>query len=128
MQRFLVKLLLLTALTAGLYYLAGRYLAEQWYYASFFWLPLLIASVTAGLHYGLLKRKDDSKKFIRYYMGSTGLKLFLYLLIIIVFAFANKPQVIPFALCFFFFYLSFTIFEVAEAMEHFGNKGSNTRS
>lgn len=80
----------------------GNYIPAKWYYPGLFWLPCFIAIVTAILHWGLVKRSGDSKKFIRYYMGSTGLKLFIYLTIIIVFAFINKPMVIPFALSFSF--------------------------
>ena len=57
-------------------------------------------------------------------MGSTGLKLFIYLTTIIIFAFINKPMTIPFALCFFFFYFCFTIFEVLEST----NTNSDPRS
>lgn len=125
MKNFLLKLILLTLITAGLYYFSGKFIPAKWYYPDFFWLPCFIAIVTAVLHRGLVIRIGDSKKFIRYYMGSTGLKLFLYLTIIIVFAFLNKPQVIPFALSFFFFYFSFTVFEVAEAYQNFGTKASS---
>ncbi|MBK7886404.1 MAG: hypothetical protein IPJ86_03605 [Bacteroidetes bacterium] len=124
MKNFLLKLILLTSLTSGIYYFMGNYIPAKWYYAEFLWLPCFIAIVTAILHWGLVKRSGDSKKFIRYYMGSTGLKLFIYLTIIIVFAFINKPMVIPFALSFFFFYFSFTVFEVAEAYKNFGNRNS----
>lgn len=127
MQRFLIKLFLLTLLTMGLYYFAGQYLPSKWYYSNFFWLPCVIALVTAFLHSGLMKRTSDSKRFIRFYMGSTGLKLFIYLTIIIVVAFLDKPVVIPFALSFFFFYLCFTIFEVAEAYENFGHKAEKKK-
>ncbi len=120
MQGFLIKILLLTLITTGGYFLAGNYLPANWYYPGFYWLPWMMAVVTAIFHYGLMKRKNDGKAFVRYYMGATGLKLFIYLLILLVVAFSNKAMAVPFALCFFFFYLCFTVFEVASSYKNFG--------
>lgn len=120
MLRFLIKLSLLTVLSSLLYALAGRFIPAQWIYKGFIWVPVLIAAVTALLHRGLLERKNDGKKFVRYYMGSTGLKLFLYLSIIIVMALVDKTSAVSFAMSFFYFYLCFTIFEVSESYQSFG--------
>ena len=120
MQRFLIKLLLLTAACIAIYYSALSLLPSEWVYENFYWLPCFIAAVTLFLHAGLMKRVHDSKNFIRYYMGATGAKLFIYLITILIFAFINKTEAIAFSLAFFFFYLCFTIFEVSEAMQHFG--------
>ncbi len=122
MQKFIIKLIVITSLTAGVYALLGNVIPAKWYYINFYWLPIFIAFITLILHHGLYTRRNDGKKFIRYYMGSTGLKLFIYLTTIIIFAFINKPMVIPFALCFFFFYFCFTIFEVLESYGGFREK------
>lgn len=122
MSGFLLRLALLTAATMALYYWAADIIPARWYFRDFWWLPFFIAMVTLVMHTGLLKRQHDGKSFIRYYMGSTGVKLFIYLTTIIVVAFINKPMAVPFALCFFFFYSCFTVFEVASAMKHFGRK------
>ena len=120
MQKFIIKLIVITLLTAGIYAMLGNVIPQKWYYTNFYWLPIFIAFITLILHHGLYTRRNDGKKFIRYYMGSTGLKLFIYLTTIIIFAFINKPMVIPFALCFFFFYFCFTIFEVLESYGDLG--------
>jgi len=122
MQKFIIKLIVITLLTAGIYAMAKNIIPEKWYYDNFYWLPLFIAFVTLILHKGLYTRRNDGKRFIRFYMGSTGLKLFLYLTTIIIFALMNKPLTIPFTLCFFFFYFSFTIFEVYESYLGFREK------
>ena len=124
MFRFILRLLLLTLISTAIYHLAGNYIPPKWYFENFYWLPCVIATVTGILHFGLMQRKEDSKKFIRYYMGSTGVKLFLYLLIILAFAFMNKQEAVPFALCFFFFYLCFTVFEVGISYNTF-SKSTN---
>jgi len=122
MVRFLIKLVLLLALSLGLYAFGMGYLPERLVYPGFVWIGLLVASVTAILHIGLLRRANDSKAFIRYYMGSTALKLLVYLFTVVVFAAANRTMAIPFALGFLFFYVVFTVFEVAESYEAFGIK------
>lgn len=122
MQKFIIKLIIITLLTAGIYVYLGNLVPEKWYYPNFYWLPVFISLITLVLHYGLYVRRNDGKKFIRYYMGSTGLKLFIYLSTIIIFAFINKPLTIPFTLCFFFFYFCFTIFEVLESYGGFREK------
>ncbi len=120
MTKFLFRLFLLTIATMAAYHFAGSVIPPKWYYADFWWLPVFIAVVTALLHSGLLQRRDDNKKFIRFYMGSTGIRLFIYLTTIIVVAMVNKAVAMPFALCFFFFYICFTAFEVSGAMKYFG--------
>lgn len=124
MTKFILRLTLLTILTMGIYHFAAAVIPEKWYYPDFWWLPVFIALITAVLHSGLLQRKDNSKAFIRFYMGSTGIRLFIYLTTIIVVAVVNKPLALPFALCFFFFYICFTAFEVSGAMKYFGHNGS----
>lgn len=126
MTGFLFRLALLTIGTMALYHFAASWIPSAWYYGDFWWLALYIAVVTAVLHAGLLRRQHDSKSFIRFYMGSTGIKLFLYLTTIIVVAFVNKPMALPFALCFFYFYLCFTAFEVGGALKNFGGSTASS--
>jgi hypothetical protein len=122
MQKFIIKLIVITLLTAGIYAMLGNVFLKNGITQTFIGYRLFIAFITLILHHGLYTRRNDGKKFIRYYMGSTGLKLFIYLTTIIIFAFINKPMVIPFALCFFFFYFCFTIFEVLESYGGFREK------
>jgi hypothetical protein len=115
LSRFLLKLILVALLSATLYFLAGLYLPAQWHYTSFSWIPVLFAVTTYLFHQGLSQRSNDSKKFVRFYMGATAARLFFYLTVIIIFALLNRSQATVFALSFFFFYLCFTVFEVAES-------------
>jgi hypothetical protein len=126
MTGFLLRLGVLTIGTMAIYHFAASWIPQKWYYVDFWWLPVFIAVVTAVLHAGLIRRQHDSKAFIRFYMGTTGIKLFIYLTIIMVVAFINKQLALPFALCFFFFYFCFTAFEVSGALKNFG--GSTTSS
>ncbi len=69
--------------------------------------------ITAGFHFLTISAsKGKPQAFIRFYMGSTGLRLMLYMMVIIVYRFYDKPTLIPFALGFMAHYFLFTIFEV----------------
>ena len=65
---------------------------------------------TLGLHYYLTK-KADAKSFVMKFMGVTGIKLFLNLIVILVYGLNNKPKAVSFALIFLLVYFLFTIFE-----------------
>lgn len=120
--RFFLKLILLLALSIALFAFGSEHLPERLVYPGYVKIGLFVATVTAVLHLGLLRRVDDTKAFIRYYMGATALKLLLYLLAVVVFAVTNKPMAVPFAFGFLYFYLVFTGFEVSESYRSFGVK------
>jgi len=65
---------------------------------------------TLGLHYYLTK-KADPKSFIMKFMGVVGIKLFLNLIVILVYGLNNKAKAVSFALIFLLVYFLFTIFE-----------------
>jgi len=60
--------------------------------------------------------KGKPQNFIRFYMGSTALRMAICLIVIVVYRFADKPTVIPFALGFMAHYMFFTIFEVTSLL------------
>ncbi len=75
--------------------------------------------ITTGiLHYLLLKSmKKKQHLFVVYYMGIAGLKMFLYLIIIITCFFMYKSQAKSFVISFLSFYIFFTIFEVISILK-----------
>ena len=78
------------------------------------WLMLGFFSVLTFVFHLLSMNASKGKPqaFIRFYMGSTGLRLFLYMMIIIAYRFYDKPTLIPFAIGFMAHYFLFTAFEV----------------
>lgn len=113
MKNFLLKFLLFTALVFAIdfcwiYFMpADKHVPHIWIMLAFFVL------ITALFHFlSLNASKGKPQAFIRFYMGSTGLRLFLYMMVIITYRFYDKPTLIPFALGFMAHYFLFTIFEV----------------
>lgn len=122
MRKYYLQIsLLLIASVVGYSLLAGS-VPPEWYYSDFLWLPLFIATVSVVLHRGLVQRMHDNKQFIRYYMGSTGMKLFLYMSVLIVYGVLLPEKLKGFALCFFFFYFVFTALEVSVARNSFASE------
>ncbi|CAN5536177.1 hypothetical protein BH11BAC2_BH11BAC2_02930 [soil metagenome] len=122
MNKFLLQLAGISLISGAIYYGLGQVIDPKFWYAHFYYLLILFFIITFLFHLGLTRSlKKGSKDFIRYYMGATGAKLFLFLMIITIYAFINKAGTIAFALGFFFFYLFFTAFEVSIAYTKFGN-------
>ena len=64
----------------------------------------------------LQKQKGEPKKYIRAFLASTTIKLFIHMIALIVFALLNRDEAIPLIIAFFCCYLLFTIFEVTIQM------------
>jgi hypothetical protein len=80
--------------------------------------------ITGLLHYFFIKNLEKKpQQFITTFLGLTGLKLFLYLMIIVVYFLTNKKDAVSFILSFLFFYLVFTAFEVYSLL-----RSSNTHA
>jgi len=76
-------------------------------------LVVFFIIATATFHLGLLRAAAKSDQaFVRYFMGATGIKLFLYMIIMIVFATLFREQAIAFISNFFVLYLLYSAFEV----------------
>lgn len=120
---FLIRLLVFSALIAGALWLwnafapVQRTLSLSWALLGFF------VAITALVHYRLLRSGEgDPKAFVRQFMGLTSLKLLVYLLLIVFYAFSYKNTASVFILHFLVFYLLFTTFEVVLLYKHFSPK------
>jgi L-asparagine transporter-like permease len=65
----------------------------------------------------LQKQKGEPKKYIRTFLASTTIKLFIHMIALIVFALTNRDEAVPLIIAFFCCYLLFTIFEVTMQMK-----------
>ncbi|MBA3970801.1 MAG: hypothetical protein H0X46_01405 [Bacteroidetes bacterium] len=72
------------------------------------------------IHYILVKVSEkDPKRFVGYYMGITAMKLFGYLIIIVIYALLKREAALGFTLQFLTLYLLYSGFEVVMLMKHF---------
>ena len=84
-------------------------------YSSIVWMIFIYFCVlSVAFHYGLVKSTESRPQvFVRYYMATTTIKLFLNLGILVIYSVLNKNSAIPFIISFMIFYFLFTVFEVA---------------
>lgn len=77
------------------------------------WFIPYFMIISLAFHYYLLKASEkDTKKFVPHFMGSTGVKLVIYLGTLTATAFTIDNDPVPFIIGFFILYLLYTIFEI----------------
>lgn len=92
----------------AMYLLPANYITPMLPYLLVFFLIISLA-VYYFLEKAIAKRFS---LFTNYFMIATMLKILIYLAIIILYAFTNKYDAIPFILAFLLFYIGYTTFEV----------------
>jgi hypothetical protein len=119
-KSFLIRLAVFSALIAGAL-LVWNTTMPVWRQHPLSWVLLgFFVVITATMHFILLRSgQGDPKAFVRMFMGLTTFKLFIFLLVIVAYAFTHKATAVSFILHFLVFYLLFTTFEVVLLYKHF---------
>jgi L-asparagine transporter-like permease len=111
-SRFVIGLMILVLVIV----LAGSYLFQSllsaYYLPVFPWLLGFFVVVSLVVHFFHLKAQEgDSKKFPRYSMAVNGIKIFLYLIVVVGYIFLRRESAVPFLFGFFALYLLFSVYE-----------------
>ena len=113
MKKFLIKLPIFSIVIALIDFCWIRFMPTEkhiphvWMMLGFFFV------MTALFHFlSIQASKGKPQGFIRFYMVSTALRLFLYIIVIVLYRFYDKPTLVPFAIGFMAHYFLFAIFEV----------------
>lgn len=118
-RKFLLRelILFLFFLLAGSIMFLYTPLSEFFSYS--FFIPLfLILFVTTFIYNRLVKlSKEKNNRFNYFFIGSTGLKLIFYLLVIIIYLLMNPGNAIPFVSVFLVIYFSYTFLEIASLLK-----------
>lgn len=78
-----------------------------------YFIILYFAISTLVMHQYLLRVNERSAKdFVRAYMGTTALRLFVNLILIMVMIMVDKPHGLVFSLTFLIYYFIFLVFEI----------------
>jgi hypothetical protein len=75
------------------------------------WYILIYYSVFTLATHVWLTKNQDAKTFVMRFMGVTGIKLFLNLIIILVYGLTHRKSAVSFAIYFLGIYFLFTFFE-----------------
>jgi len=114
MKIFLIKLFLFTLLVSAINFCWIRFMPIEKHIPHVWLMILFFIVMTALFHFlSIQVSKGKPQGFIRFYMGSTALRFFLYIIVIVAYGFYDKPMLIPFAIGFMAHYFLFTIFEVS---------------
>ena len=94
-------------------------------FKDFYIIELVIFAVTLGLHTGLMNAgKRGNQAFIRFFMAATAARLFIYMVIMILYGMFFKENAFGFILNFFLIYLFYTVFEVIYTFKQMNRKSS----
>lgn len=115
--RFVVRLLVFAAILALAGYVLSLFLPEGAIAAMYYYILLFFLAVTAAVHFVLLRvTRLSPRKFVAYFMFTTLIKLVIYFVVVLIYAFSVKTNLIPFILYFFILYILFTVFEVVSLL------------
>ena len=118
LTKFLLRLILLALVVVVIGYVLFTGILEAYYLPVFPFLFLILLLITAMVHVVLLRAIEKMPgKFIRQFMTASGIKVIVYLLIIIVYLLIRRENATSFLLTFLAFYLIFTTFEVLSILD-----------
>ena len=118
LKKYLFRLIIFVLIIGLLAFVLYSTVFKSFYLPIFPYLLLFFTSVSLIMHYVLLKAGNSRiAKFSTYFMGTTSLKLFLYLIFIIVYLIIDKSNALVFILTFFILYLLFTVFETSSLLK-----------
>jgi hypothetical protein len=121
-RRFAFLLFLFTVVITLIGFLVLKYLDPGYYFTGFLFMPLLLFIITLGVHrYLIMASLKNKRKFTYRFMGATGLKMFVYLALIVVYLLLDREHAVPFLICFLILYVLYSLFEVLAVLKYLKN-------
>jgi hypothetical protein len=120
LRSFFIQLALFSIFTMGVLYFWQQY-ASLRFQTDLGWLLWgFFIVVTALIHIVLVKSSEQSpRKFITNFMALSGAKLFVYLMVIVIYALLKGKEALGFVILFLVLYFLYSIFEVVTLLKHF---------
>ena len=116
-RQFILKILIFTLLIYTIATVLFNTVFKTWYFAAYSYQILLFATITTISHLWTIRSSGrNARQFTTVYMASVTLKLFGYLIFMLVYLLIDHSQAVPFALTFITFYTFFTVFEVIQLL------------
>jgi len=122
LRNFSIYLSLLTIVFTA----AGWFIFKTWfpekYFKGILLIPLLFFCITLALHWYLLKSsRKEIIKFTPRYIGATGIKMMLYVIIIIIYLLIDREYAVSFLVFFLFCYLLYSTIEIISILKYLRN-------
>ncbi len=121
-RKFILKIIVLTLLVSGIASVLFSSVLQAYQLKAFPYQILLLAFATTVGHLLVVRAsKLNTLKFSNAFMISVTLKLFIYILFMLIYLWIDHSQVIIFAVSFLILYLIYTLFEVSEILKFLKN-------
>lgn len=113
LSRFLISLFIFSAIAAAGIIAWNKYMPELYHSPYMLWELLYFVASTLFTHYLLMAAaKKSNQHFIRSFMALTALRLFVNLIIVLIFGIFNRADAVPFILGFLVLYFAYAVFEL----------------
>jgi hypothetical protein len=121
---FVVRLFIFTLIISLLGFMAFYFLPAGYYSPAFPFLLVFFAAVTLIVHKRILKALyKKPSKFVNYFMLTTFIKMFFFLVVMIIYALINREDAIRFIIIYFILYLFYTVFDVISIFQAISRSG-----
>ena len=122
LKRFTLLLFAFTAIITLIGFLVMKYFFSEYFFNGLLFMPLLLFVITLGVHrYIIIASQADNKKFTYKFMGATGLKMFVYLILIVIYLLLDREHAVPFLISFLILYVLYSFFEVLAVLKYLKN-------
>ncbi len=119
LKKFFTLLFVLTIVIFACGIILFRTVLKDFYFIGFPFLPLLFFGITLAVHIYLLKiSRENIRKFIPGFIGTTGLKMIIYFALIALYLLIDRSNPVSFLICFLIMYLLYTIFEIVSVLQY----------
>ena len=123
LKKYIIRLLIFSLLIAIIAFALYATVLSRFYLPVMPWVLLFFVLISLATHYILIKSGESRiTKFSTSFMGVTSIKLFLYLIFIVVYLINDKSNALVFVISFFILYLLFTVFETSTLLKDLNKK------
>ena len=118
-RNFSLYLIIITILITITGWILFKTSLPEKYFKGFLLLPFLFLSITLALHYYLIRSSQkEIIKFTPRFLGATGIKMLIYVVLIGVYLLINRTQAVSFLICFLICYFLYTIIEIISVLKY----------
>ncbi len=119
LRKFGFNILLLALVLTVIGYGLFLFLIPGSYFPLFPLVPFFLFAVTIIVHIYLVRAsKNDARKFTGRYLGAMGLKIFIYIVFMVLFLVLEMEHAIPFLVSFLVSYAAFTLVEIISILKY----------
>lgn len=125
LRKYVIQLFLLALLLTAAGYGIFWFLVPASYFPFFPAVPFFILAITLAVHIYLVRAgEQDPRKFMAKYLGAMGLKIFIYILFLLLCLALATEHAVAFLVSFLVCYAVFTLVEVIVLLKILKRPGS----